>query len=71
MQDLMSLGNEARMNFPGKTGGWWTWRYRPEMLTGEIAHRLNEITELFGRIYQPGAEDQGPRYEIDVEEADG
>ena len=33
LQDLMSLGNEARMNFPGKTGGWWTWRYRPEMLT--------------------------------------
>jgi 4-alpha-glucanotransferase len=55
LQDLMSLGNEARMNFPGKTGGWWTWRYRPEMLSGTISRRLEEITELFGRY--PGAED--------------
>jgi 4-alpha-glucanotransferase len=69
MQDLMSLDNEARMNFPGKTGGWWTWRYRPEMLTAQIANRLTEITELFGRVPQPGAEEEGPRYEIDVEEA--
>jgi 4-alpha-glucanotransferase len=69
LQDLMSLGNEARMNFPGKTGGWWTWRYRTEMLTGHMAHRLAEITELFGRVLLPGAEDEGPRYEIDVEEA--
>lgn len=49
LQDLMSLGNEARMNYPGKTGGWWTWRYTQEMLTPEIAHRLSEITTLFGR----------------------
>lgn len=49
MQDLMSLGNEARMNFPGKSGGWWTWRYTPEMLTNFIAYRLREISELFER----------------------
>lgn len=49
LQDLMSLGNEARMNFPGKTGGWWTWRYSSEMLTDFIADRLGEITEIFGR----------------------
>ncbi len=49
LQDLMSLGNEARMNFPGKTGGWWTWRYTSEMLTDFIAERLGELTEIFGR----------------------
>jgi 4-alpha-glucanotransferase len=49
LQDLMSLGNEARMNFPGKTGGWWTWRYTSEMLTDFIADRLGELTEIFGR----------------------
>jgi 4-alpha-glucanotransferase len=69
IQDLMSLGNEARMNFPGKTGGWWTWRYRPETLTDAIANRLAEITELFGRAPRPASDDQGPRYEIDVEDA--
>jgi 4-alpha-glucanotransferase len=45
----MSLGNEARMNFPGKSGGWWTWRYTPEMLSDFIAYRLLEISELFER----------------------
>jgi 4-alpha-glucanotransferase len=49
LQDLMSLGNEARMNYPGKVGGWWTWRYTEEMLTGLISQRLRELTELFGR----------------------
>ncbi len=52
LQDLLSLGNEARMNFPGKAGGWWTWRYTPEMLTDDISSRLREITELFGRVPQ-------------------
>ncbi len=55
LQDLMNLGNEARMNFPGKTGGWWTWRYTPEMLTGQIADRLRELTILFGRVPDPSA----------------
>ena len=50
LQDLMSLNNDARMNFPGKTGGWWTWRYTPDMLNDSIAHRLRELTELFGRV---------------------
>ncbi|MCA9973482.1 MAG: 4-alpha-glucanotransferase [Anaerolineales bacterium] len=50
MQDLMGLGSEARMNFPGKTGGYWRWRYRPEMLTPHIGARLRELTELYGRV---------------------
>ncbi|MCA9934453.1 MAG: 4-alpha-glucanotransferase [Ardenticatenaceae bacterium] len=50
MQDLMQLGTEARMNFPGKTGGYWRWRYTPEMLHQGIASRLHELTELYGRI---------------------
>ena len=50
LQDLMSLGNEARMNFPGKSGGWWRWRYTPEMLTDDIADRLRDLTYLFSRV---------------------
>lgn len=53
MQDLMALGNEARMNYPGKTGGWWQWRYTPEMLDETIAYRLRELTELYGRAEEP------------------
>ena len=49
LQDLLSLDNQARMNFPGKTGGWWTWRYTSEALTDEICLRLRELTELYGR----------------------
>ncbi|MCB8982980.1 MAG: 4-alpha-glucanotransferase [Ardenticatenaceae bacterium] len=49
MQDLMRLGTEARMNFPGKVGGYWRWRYTPEMLNGQITHHLRALTEMYGR----------------------
>jgi 4-alpha-glucanotransferase len=52
MQDLLVLGNEARMNFPGKTSGWWKWRFTARdvhtRLPG-IAHGLAELTRLYGR----------------------
>ena len=68
LQDLMSLGNEARMNFPGKTGGWWRWRYTPEMLADSIAGRLRELTHLFSRVQgeQDGRDDIK---ELDIESA--
>jgi 4-alpha-glucanotransferase len=50
MQDLLGLGNEARMNYPGRPSGNWQWRYRAEMLTAEIGARLLELTELYGRV---------------------
>lgn len=65
LQDLMSLGNEARMNYPGKSGGWWTWRYSPGMLNTFIAHRLGELSELFGRV--PVEEDrEAPDFEVET-----
>jgi 4-alpha-glucanotransferase len=69
IQDLMSLDNSARMNFPGRTGGWWTWRYRAGMLTDLLADRLAELTHLFGRAPQPDQDDESPRYEIEIEDA--
>lgn len=59
MQDLMSLGNEARMNYPGKTSGYWRWRYLPYQLTDFIAERLKELTELYGR-YPVGNDEEEP-----------
>lgn len=49
LQDVMSLGNEARMNFPSKASGNWQWRYTPEMLTDALCARLRELTEIYGR----------------------
>ncbi len=54
MQDLLKLGNEARMNFPGKASGYWQWRFTSEMLTQEIIWRLRELTELYGRLPPKG-----------------
>jgi 4-alpha-glucanotransferase len=53
MQDLMQLGNDARMNFPGRESGNWQWRYTPEKITRLIVHRLSEMTELYGRAAPP------------------
>lgn len=50
LQDLLDLGNEARMNFPGRGDGNWEWRYREEMLTRQHLDRLGELTELFRRL---------------------
>ena len=57
LQDLMSLGTEARMNYPSRGEGNWQWRFQESMLTGEIAGRLRELTELYCRFPedQPGS----------------
>ena len=49
LQDVLGLGSEARMNQPATIGGNWRWRYRPEMLTAEIARRLAELTRTYER----------------------
>ncbi len=48
-QDLLGLGNEARMNLPNSTEGNWSWRFESGALTDELAQRLRELTELYGR----------------------
>jgi len=50
LQDILSLGEEARMNFPGKTGGNWQWRFKKEDLNISLAERLKDLTELYGRF---------------------
>lgn len=55
LQDLFSLGNEARMNFPGKPSGNWQWRYTPDRLTEAVAGRLAELTFLYGRVVEDEA----------------
>ncbi|MBV9120346.1 MAG: 4-alpha-glucanotransferase, partial [Chloroflexi bacterium] len=53
VQDLLGLGNEARMNFPGRAEGNWAWRLWPDALTPELAERLRGLTGLYGRLPSP------------------
>lgn len=50
MQDLLSLGPEARMNFPGKLGGNWTWRMAPDQINEGLRARVRELNFLYGRL---------------------
>ncbi len=49
MQDLLNLGTEARMNFPGRPSGNWTWRMPAGSLNETLVYRLKEFNNLFGR----------------------
>lgn len=49
LQDVLGLGNEARVNVPGVLEGNWRWRVRPGMIPGKLAGRLAEVSRLFGR----------------------
>jgi 4-alpha-glucanotransferase len=49
LQDVLSLGSEARMNTPGRAAGNWAWRYQEWQLAGGVLDRLAEMTELYGR----------------------
>jgi 4-alpha-glucanotransferase len=49
-QDVLGLGNEARMNHPGRAEGNWRWRLRRGELTQELAARLREATAAAGRL---------------------
>lgn len=49
LQDLLSLGNEARMNYPGNPSGNWSWRMPADALTKTLQERLKEFNYLYGR----------------------
>lgn len=49
MQDVLNLGTSARMNFPGTTGGNWTWRFSWDQMPDETAAKYKRWTELYER----------------------
>jgi 4-alpha-glucanotransferase len=49
LQDILGLGTDARMNYPGQPSGNWSWRYRPDILTPELGDRLATLTQAYGR----------------------
>ena len=56
-QDLLELGSEARMNFPGIAKGNWQWRLKDGALTQELAQRLRSITI---DVWAPGSGEPRP-----------
>jgi 4-alpha-glucanotransferase len=49
LQDLLFLGNEARMNMPGSFGGNWEWRCPKGALTKALAKRMAILVEKYQR----------------------
>jgi 4-alpha-glucanotransferase len=49
-QDVVGLGSEARMNFPGTASGAWKWRLEDGALTPALAERLRAATEAAERL---------------------
>jgi 4-alpha-glucanotransferase len=50
LQDLLGLGPEARMNFPGTLGGNnWAWRMDADVLDDSMRDRLRDLNYLYQR----------------------
>ncbi|MEI6080517.1 MAG: 4-alpha-glucanotransferase [bacterium] len=49
MQDVLSLGSNARMNTPGAPSGNWQWRFSKEQLSDTIKDRLKKLTTIYRR----------------------
>jgi len=49
MQDILNLGSEARMNFPSKLGGNWSWRFTWDQVQPELANYYKYLSLLYER----------------------
>jgi 4-alpha-glucanotransferase len=49
IQDVLGLGNDARMNVPGREDGNWGFRLEPGQLSDGLAERLRDATRWAGR----------------------
>ena len=69
-QDVLGLGHEARMNTPATLGGNWCWRALPGAFTPELAQKLHDAMELYGRLpEEPAAEPDETEKSEDAEKA--
>ncbi len=50
LQDVLSMGSDARMNKPGIATGNWRWRFRLDQFRPEAIQRLGELTTLYNRV---------------------
>lgn len=50
VQDMLKLGNAARMNTPGTVGNNWRWRILPGQLNHDHVQYLAWLVDVFGRF---------------------
>jgi 4-alpha-glucanotransferase len=61
LQDVLGLGNDARMNRPGVASGNWEWRFSEAQLTPDVVKRMRGMSESYGRVPRtPPAEPPPP-----------
>ena len=53
LQDTLNLGGEARMNFPGKLGGNWMWRFTWDQIYDDLHLKYYGLTQLYERPPKP------------------
>ncbi|MGL5435974.1 MAG: 4-alpha-glucanotransferase [Lachnospiraceae bacterium] len=49
IQDYLDMGSEGRINTPSTIGDNWTWRLRAGTMTQELADKIRQTTQLYGR----------------------
>lgn len=49
LQDLLGLGDECRMNVPGRAMGNWAWRFSSSQLSSDLARQINKLASESGR----------------------
>lgn len=49
MQDVLALPGECRMNLPGDSGDWWTWRFAWSQVQPAHGEKLAAFARLYGR----------------------
>jgi 4-alpha-glucanotransferase len=49
MQDILSLGGKARMNYPSRLGGNWGWRMKEGDMNEHLSGKLREINWMYFR----------------------
>lgn len=59
LQDVLSLGSDARMNRPGVAEGNWRWRIRLDQFRPDLIARMSDITTLYNRAPQVKARPAG------------
>ena len=55
LQDVLGLGADSRMNYPGKGTGYWEWRFTWDQVRPEHAQRLAHLCRLYRRDGTPPA----------------
>ena len=60
LQDFLELGNDARMNFPGKMFGNWSFRFINSDLTPELAFRILDLNRTYNRIPEISGKSRKP-----------